>query len=171
VPPGLAELSAQLDRAVTAANSALDEVGEIARGIHPAILTSGGLRPAIRALAHRSAIPVRIDGCPQQRLPEPVEVTAYYVIAEAITNATKHAHASAVNIRVEVSGDMLVATVRDDGVGGASLTRGTGLVGLKDRVEALGGRMFIESPRGTGTVLRTELPLIFSDGAVSQQPP
>ena len=171
VPPGLAELSAQLDRAVTAANSALDEVGEIARGIHPAILTSGGLRPAIRALAHRSAIPVRIDGCPQQRLPEPVEVTAYYVIAEAITNATKHAHASAVNIRVEVSGDMLVATVHDDGVGGASLTRGTGLVGLKDRVEALGGRMFIESPRGTGTVLRAELPLIFSDGAVSQQPP
>jgi predicted ATPase/signal transduction histidine kinase len=159
VPPGLAELSTELDRAVTAANSALDEVGEIARGIHPAILTSGGLRPAVRALGHRSPVPVRLEECTGLRLPEHVEVTAYYVIAEALTNATKHARASAVSIRAELAGEVLVVAIRDDGIGGADPASGTGLMGLTDRVEALGGVMRIESPPGAGTTLRAELPL------------
>jgi signal transduction histidine kinase len=168
VPPGLADLAAELGRAVTAANSALDEVGEIARGVHPAVLTSGGLRPAVRALAHRSPVPTRLQECTDRRLPEYVEVTAYYVIAEALTNATKHARAAAVGIRAELAGaagEVLVVTIRDDGVGGADPARGTGLTGLKDRVEALGGIMRIESPTGAGTVLRAELPLT-PDGRV-----
>jgi signal transduction histidine kinase len=164
VPPALAELSAELDRAVSAVNSALDEVGEIARGIHPAILTSGGLRPAVRALAHRSAVPVRLAECTDRRLPEQVEVTAYYVIAEALTNAAKHAGACAVSIRVEVTGDVLVVSIRDDGVGGASPDLGTGLTGLEDRIEALGGSMRIESPPGAGTLLRVGLPIADGGG-------
>jgi signal transduction histidine kinase len=166
VPPGLAGLAAELDRAVTAANSALDEVGEIARGVHPAILTSGGLRPAVRALAHRSPVPTRLHECTDRRLPEYVEVTAYYVIAEALANATKHARAAAVSIRAEAAGEVLVVTIRDDGIGGADPARGTGLTGLKDRVEALGGVIRIESPPGAGTMLRAELPLIGDARAV-----
>jgi signal transduction histidine kinase len=126
-------------------------------------LTSGGLRPAVRALAHRSPVPTRLQECTDRRLPEHVEVTAYYVIAEALTNATKHARAAAVGIRVELAGEVLVVTIRDNGVGGADPARGTGLTGLKDRVEALGGIMRIESPTGAGTTLRAELPLT-SDG-------
>ncbi|MGD0702011.1 MAG: ATP-binding protein [Trebonia sp.] len=159
VPPGLAELGAELDRAVTAANSALDELGAIARGIHPAILTSGGLRPAVRALAHQSAVPVRLAECTDRRLPEQVEVTAYYVIAEALTNAAKHARAATVIIRAEVAGGVLVVTIHDDGIGGASPDRGTGLTGLRDRIEALGGRLRVESPPGAGTMLRADLPV------------
>ena len=159
VPPGLAGLSAELDRAVAAANSAIDEISEIARGIHPAILTSGGLRPAVRALARRSPVPVRLEQCTDLRLPEYVEVTAYYVIAEALTNATKHARASVVSIRAEVAGEVLVVTIRDDGSGGADPARGTGLTGLRDRAEALGGVIRIESPPGAGTMLWVELPL------------
>ena len=131
--------------------------GEIARGVHPAILTSGGLRPAVKALAHRSLVPspAGVHGPP---LPEYVEVTAYYVIAEALTNATKHAHAAAISIRAEVR-QRCPRHFRDDGIGGADPARGTGLTGLKDRVEALGGQIFIESPPGAGTTLRAELPL------------
>jgi len=159
MPTELGELNAQLDRAVATANGALDELGEIARGIHPAALTSGGLRPAVQSLARRSPIPVRTDVRTDRRLPEPVEVSAYYVVAEALTNAAKHARASAVSVRIEVDRAALLVMVSDDGVGGAGLTRGTGLVGLKDRVEALGGRMTIDSPDGVGTSLRVELPL------------
>ncbi|HEY7279297.1 MAG TPA: AAA family ATPase [Trebonia sp.] len=159
VPAELGGLNAQLDRAVATANGALDELGEIARGIHPAALTSGGLRPAVQALARRSLIPVRADVRTDRRLPEPVEVSAYYVVAEALTNAAKHARASAVNVRIELDGETLLVVVSDDGVGGAGLTRGTGLVGLKDRVEALGGHMVIDSLDGAGTSLRVELPL------------
>jgi signal transduction histidine kinase len=159
VPPELAELNAQLDAAVAAAGSALAEVGEIARGVHPAILTSNGLRPAVRALARRSPVPVRLAECTDRRLPEQVEVTAYYVIAESLTNAAKHARAAAVTVRAEVADDRLVVTIRDDGVGGADLARGTGLIGLRDRVEALSGVLRLESPPGAGTTLRAELPL------------
>ena len=166
VPPGLTDLSTELDRAVTAANSALDEVGEIARGVHPAILTSGGLRPAVKALTHRSLVPIRLQECTDRRLPEYVEVTAYYVIAEALTNATKHARAAAISIRAEVAGDALIVTIRDDGIGGADPARGTGLTGLKDRAAALGGVIRIESPPGAGTTLRAELPLTAASGAV-----
>jgi signal transduction histidine kinase len=159
VPPGLGELHAKLGNAVTSANDALHEVQEIARGIHPAVLASGGLRPALRALARRSPVPVRVDVLAEQRMPEHVEVSAYYVVTEALTNAAKHARASAVSIRVEVAGDMLRVAVTDDGAGGAVVGGGTGLVGLKDRVEALGGRLRLDSPGGGGTSLTTELPI------------
>jgi hypothetical protein len=144
---------------VTEAAGALDELGEIARGIHPAVLAERGLAPALKTLARRSAVPVDLQVHVAQRLPEPVEVSAYYVITEALTNAAKHARASTVRVQIEVAGDVLLLTVRDDGDGGAGFTRGTGLAGLKDRVEALGGRIFLDSPRGAGTSLRVELPL------------
>jgi signal transduction histidine kinase len=159
VPPGLGELRAKLGNAVTSATDALDEVQEIARGIHPAVLASGGLRPALRALARRSPVPVRVDVLAEQRMPEHVEVSAYYVVTEALTNAAKHARASAVSIRVEMAGDLLTVAVTDDGAGGALVGGGTGLVGLKDRVEALGGRISLRSPPGTGTALCAELPV------------
>jgi signal transduction histidine kinase len=102
----------------------------------------------------------------EQRLAEPVEVSAYYVIAEALTNAARHAGASAVTVRIDTAGDALLLTVRDDGPGGADFTRGTGLAGLKDRVEALGGRIHLDSPRGAGTTLRAQLPLTTATGSV-----
>jgi signal transduction histidine kinase len=159
VPPRLGELRAQLDNAVTSANDALDEVREIARGIHPAVLGSGGLRPALRALARRSPVPVRLDVHVGQRLPEHVEVSAYYVVAEALTNVAKHAQASVVTVHVAVTGGLLHVAVTDDGAGGAAVGGGTGLVGLKDRVEALGGRLRLDSPDGGGTNLTAELPV------------
>jgi hypothetical protein len=162
IPP---QFGGQLDDAVTEAAGALDELGEIARGIHPAVLTERGLAPALKTLARRSAVPVDLQVHVEQRLPEPVEVSAYYVIAEALSNAAKHARASTVSVLTEVSGDVLLLTVRDDGAGGAGFTRGTGLAGLKDRVEALGGRIFLDSPRGAGTSLRVELPLTPSSAA------
>ena len=159
VPPGLGDLAGQLDRAAAAAAGALEELRDIARGIHPAILTAGGLRRALPVLAHRSPVPVDLQVDADGRLPEEVEVSAYYVVAEALTNAAKHARASAVTVEAEVAGDALVVTVSDDGAGGASFADGTGLAGLKDRVQALGGRIFLDSPRGAGTTLRAELPL------------
>ncbi|HEX6521959.1 MAG TPA: AAA family ATPase [Streptosporangiaceae bacterium] len=158
VPP---ELGGQLDEAVAEATGALEELSEIARGIHPAVLASGGLRPALKALARRSPVPVRLEVRTDGRLPEPVEVSAYYVVAEALTNAAKHARASAVTVTAETdtTDAVLRLTVSDDGAGGAGFTGGTGLTGLKDRVEALGGRIFLDSPRGAGTSLRAELPL------------
>jgi predicted ATPase/signal transduction histidine kinase len=159
VPPELGELGFQLDHAVAEVSGALDELRELARGIHPAILGDGGLRPALRALARRSPIPIDLDVRTEGRLPEHVEVSAYYVVAEALTNAAKHARASAVNVEVDIAGKVLRVAVRDDGSGGADFTRGTGLTGLKDRVEALGGRVLLDSPRGVGTSLHVELPL------------
>jgi signal transduction histidine kinase len=145
---------------------ALHELREMARGIHPAILAEGGLRPALKILARRSLIPVDLQVHTDERLPEPVEVSAYYVVAEALTNTAKHARASAVRVEVEVAAEVLRVAVRDDGAGGADLARGTGLVGLKDRVEALGGRIFLDSPRGAGTSLRVEFPLTATNGGV-----
>ncbi|MDR3035069.1 MAG: AAA family ATPase [Kitasatospora sp.] len=160
VPPSLPELRTQLGNAVAGANDALDEVREIARGIHPAVLGSGGLRPALRALARRSPVPVRLDLHVDDRLPGHVEVSAYYVVAEALTNVAKHADASEVSVRVEAAADdLLRIAVTDDGAGGAAVGDGTGLVGLKDRVEALGGRLGLDSPDGGGTSLTAELPI------------
>jgi signal transduction histidine kinase len=153
------EFAAQLDHAAAEAAGALREVREIARGIHPAILAERGLAPTLKTLARRSPVPVELRVQVSGRLPEPVEVSAYYVIAEALTNAAKHARAAAVSVQIEVAGDVLRLEVRDDGAGGADFSRGTGLAGLKDRVEALGGRIFLDSPRGAGTSLRVELPL------------
>ncbi|WP_250032313.1 protein kinase domain-containing protein [Paractinoplanes maris] len=159
VPPELEALRAQLGSAVTAATDALEEVQEIARGIHPAVLATGGLRPALRGLARRSLIPVELDLLVDRRFPGHVEVSAYYVVAEALTNAVKHARASTVSIRAEVAGRLLRVAVTDDGIGGAMVAGGTGLVGLKDRVEALGGRLWLDSPEGGGTSLTVELPI------------
>jgi len=167
VPPDLGELAKELDSIGAELTGALDEVGEIARGIHPAALAKGGLRAALRALARRSPIRVDLDLRLERRLPEHAEVSAYYVVAEALTNAVRHARASAVSVEVETVGEILHVLVRDDGAGGADFTGGTGLVGLKDRVEALGGRIFLDSPRGAGTTLRIELPLAATDGDVT----
>ncbi len=169
VPPQSRELGADLEHIEAGLAAALGELREIARGIHPAILADGGLRPALRALARRSPVPVHLTLPAAGRLPEQVEVSAYYVVAEALTNAAKYARASAVSVGAEVAGDLLRVTVRDDGVGGADLAGGTGLAGLKDRVEALGGRIVLHSPRGAGTSLRAEFPLTATnDGGTSR---
>jgi signal transduction histidine kinase len=138
----------------------IDELREISRGIHPAILSEAGLRAALRALARRSAIPVDMDVRIDGRLPEPVEVGAYYVVSEMLTNAAKHAGASVVQVDAEASGGTLRVCVRDDGVGGADPLRGSGLVGLKDRIEALGGAFSLHSPPGCGTTVSCELPVM-----------
>ncbi|HEX5296805.1 MAG TPA: AAA family ATPase [Streptosporangiaceae bacterium] len=156
MPP---EVGAQLDQVADGLTGALEELREIARGIHPSVLADGGLRPALKTLARRSPVPVDLDIRAQQRLPEQVEVSAYYVVAEALTNAAKHARASSVTVTAEADAVVLRVAVRDDGAGGADFTRGTGLVGLKDRVEAIGGRLFLDSPPGAGTSLRAEFPL------------
>ncbi|MEV0129027.1 CHASE3 domain-containing protein [Dactylosporangium sp. NPDC050688] len=159
VPPEMAELRDQLSAVVTELAGTVDEVRELSRGVHPPILTEGGLRPALRTLARRSKIPVDLDVRLDSRLPETVEVAAYYVVAEALTNAAKHAQAELICVSVLVSDDCLQLTVRDDGVGGAVAGRGTGLVGLTDRVEALGGTLTVSSPPGEGTCLTAKLPL------------
>jgi len=159
VPPEAGQLRAQLDRAIAQATKAIEELREISRGIHPAILTKGGLAPALRALTSRSPIPVQLDVRVNGRLPDHVEVSAYYIVAEALTNAAKHARASAVTVTVEADVAVLRADICDNGVGGADFAGGTGLLGLKDRVEALGGHIDVHSPRGAGTSLRVELPL------------
>ncbi|HEY3086937.1 MAG TPA: HAMP domain-containing protein [Jatrophihabitantaceae bacterium] len=159
VPRDLVELASQLDHVVDGLTSALDELREFARGIHPAILGEAGLRPALRTVARRSAVPVELDVRTDERMPEQVEVAAYYVVSEALANAARHAHASRVAVGVEASDGVLHISVDDDGVGGAEYGRGSGLVGLKDRVEALGGRMDMRSERGAGTSIAVELPL------------
>ena len=133
-----------------------DGLREIARGLHPTVLIEGGLRPALRALARRSPISVHLDIQVAGRLSEPVEVAAYYEVAEALTNRAKHASASAAEVEVAARDGAL--RVRDDGRDGAHLARGSGLAGLKDRVEALGGRICLHSPPEAGTVLEIALP-------------
>ena len=157
MPPDTAAL---LDPLADGLNGALDELVELARGIHPPILTQGGLEPALRALSRRSAVPVEAALRTGGRLPEPVEIAAYYVVSEALTNAAKHARATAVAVTVEADAEdhVLRIAVRDDGVGGADLARGTGLLGIKDRVEALSGRILLESSPGTGTRLQRRTP-------------
>ncbi len=137
---------------------ALEELRELARGLHPAILTDRGLRAAVEMLATRAPIPVEIAEIADERLPEPVEAAAYYLIAEALTNATKYAHASTVRARVAAADGNVVIEVSDDGVGGADPAAGSGLRGLADRVEALGGSLEVISPAGAGTALRAEIP-------------
>jgi len=137
---------------------ALDELRELARGLHPAVLSERGLRAAVKTLADRAPVPVEIADIPDERLPEPVEAAAYYLVAEALTNVTKYAQASSVRIRVAASNVTVVVEVSDDGVGGADPATGTGLRGLADRVEALGGSFEVVSPAGAGTTLRAEIP-------------
>jgi signal transduction histidine kinase len=160
VPPELHQLKDQISHAVHGLAALAEEVQEISRGIHPAILSKGGLGPALKALARRSTVPVDLDldlGA-DRRLPATTEVGAYYVAAEALTNAAKHARASVVTVRVDTDGANLRLSIRDDGIGGVDTANGSGLVGLVDRVEALGGKMTISSQPGDGTSLHVEIP-------------
>jgi signal transduction histidine kinase len=159
VPPGADELAGRLAGAVTEVAGVLEELKEIARGLHPAVLTDSGLRSALRALARRSAVPVSLDVQVKGPLPEPVEVAAYYAVAEALTNIAKYAGASAAEVEVTARDDVLQVWVRDDGRGGADFGHGSGLAGLKDRIEALGGQISPHSPPGAGTTVQIALPL------------
>jgi signal transduction histidine kinase len=153
------ELREELARAADAVTAALDELRELSRGIHPAILSKGGLAPALRVLARRSAIPVELDISVPDRLPERIEVAAYYVVCELLVNTVKHARASVLRASVTEQHGMLHLSVSDDGVGGADPRRGSGLIGLRDRVEAIGGTIVVESEVGAGTTVLASLPL------------
>jgi signal transduction histidine kinase len=159
VPAELPVLRADVGRIAQELTEVLDELREVSRGIHPAILSEGGLGPALRTLARRAGVPADVDMRTQTRFPEPVEVAAYYVVSEALTNTTKHAGASYAEVVVEEWPDSLRLCVRDDGVGGADPQRGSGLTGLRDRVEALGGSIHVNSPVGNGTVIQVFIPL------------
>lgn len=159
VPPDLPELRDQISNAVSGLAAIAADLREISRGIHPAILSRGGLCPAIHALARRCPVPVTVDLSVHERMPEPVEVAAYYVVAEALTNAAKHAGASEVKVHASTRSGNLHLVIGDDGVGGAAVGGGSGLIGLKDRVEALTGRLDVISPFGSGTTVTASIPL------------
>jgi signal transduction histidine kinase len=153
------ELKEQLAQIISGLTAVSEELREISHGIHPAILSNGGLVPALKMLARRSTVPVTLDVAVDQRLPEPVEVAAYYLLAEALTNTAKHARASHVTVRAQTTDNYLRVSIRDDGIGGADRLGGSGLIGLTDRVEALGGHIQIVSPTGKGTALHVTIPL------------
>jgi PAS domain S-box-containing protein len=159
VPGELRELQARLSRVADGMAGVMEELQEISRGIHPAALTRGGLAAALKTLARRSAVPVRLEVRAETRLPEPVEVAAYYIVSEALTNTAKHAGASAAHVLVEARDGLLRLSIRDDGRGGADPRRGSGLIGLSDRVDALGGTIEVASPSGQGTTLLVTLPI------------
>jgi signal transduction histidine kinase len=138
---------------------ALEELRELARGLHPAVLSDHGLEPALRSLASRAPFPVEVVGAPPQRLDEGVEAGVYYVVAESLTNAVKHAEATEARVELETTDAGITVAIRDNGTGGANMEGGSGLRGLADRVEALGGRLDVESRSGDGTVVRAMLPL------------
>jgi signal transduction histidine kinase len=137
----------------------LEELRELARGIHPAVLTERGLGPALQGLFARAPLPVEITELPEERLAGPTEAAAYYVVAEAITNVAKYAQASHVTVSISRSNGAATIVVADDGVGGADPALGTGLRGLADRVEALDGRLEVDSPSARGTRIRAEIPI------------
>jgi PAS domain S-box-containing protein len=159
IPPQLDDLRSQLSRVISGLTGVASDLQEISRGIHPAILTQGGLGPALKTLARRCTVPVALDLAINRRLPDAVEVGAYYIVAEALTNAAKHARASQVAVCAHAEDDHLDLSIRDDGIGGADVQNGSGLIGLKDRAEALGGRIKIKSPPGNGTSLTVTIPL------------
>ncbi|HYZ67457.1 MAG TPA: ATP-binding protein, partial [Mycobacterium sp.] len=159
VPSELDDLKSQLSKVVSGLTGVSADLQEISRGIHPAILTQGGLGPALKTLARRCTVPVTLDLSIDRRLPDAVEVGAYYIVAEALTNAAKHARASQVAVCARAEKDHLHLSIRDDGCGGADVQKGSGLIGLKDRAEALAGHMAVESPVGSGTSLTVMIPL------------
>ena len=160
LPTGSDEVRADLTRVAEGLSAAADELRELSRGIHPSILSEGGLAPALKALGRRSPVRVKLDMPFEQRLPVPVEVAAYYTVSETLTNASKHANSTRVWVSLRVDDDMLLLSIRDDGVGGAHASRGSGLTGLRDRIEALGGTFRIESPPGSGTSIEVEIPIV-----------
>ena len=158
VPVEATELKSELLQVGDGLMSALDDLRELSRGIHPAILAEGGLGPALKSLARRSQVPVEVE-VRETRFPEPIEVAAYYVVSEALVNAAKHANASVVHVTAVKQGDILHVSIRDDGLGGADPAKGSGLIGLRDRVEALGGSIDVSSRIGEGTQVVVELPV------------
>jgi signal transduction histidine kinase len=154
-----AEARAELAALIDGLRAAIDELRETARGIHPAILSESGLKLALKALARRAPMPVKLDLELDEPLPEHVEAAAYYVASEALTNALKHAEASFVELHADCRDGSLTLALRDDGIGGADPRRGSGLIGLTDRVEALGGTISVASPPGEGTSLHVRLPI------------
>jgi signal transduction histidine kinase len=162
---GQEDVTAQWSRTAQGLTDAIGELREISRGLHPAILEKHGLAPALRELVRRGSLPVELDLRVSDRLPERVEVAAYYVVSEALTNTAKHAQASVVTVEVSTAADELRLVVTDDGVGGADPSRGSGLVGLSDRVEAAGGHLEIISPPHGGTSLAATIPLRSNTGA------
>jgi signal transduction histidine kinase len=170
VPAGLGELGDELARIAGGLTGVFDRVREISHGIHPAILSERGLQPALKALGRRSAVPVKLDLRAGRRLPGPVEVAAYYAVSEALANAAKHAQASVVHVELDAPGTIVRLAVRDDGIGGADPARGSGLVGLSDRIEALGGTLHVTSPPGAGTTLLIEIPVKGQDNPETPGP-
>jgi signal transduction histidine kinase len=159
IPSALDEVRADVGRVADGLTGAVNELRDLSRGIHPAILTEGGLSPALKALGRRSAVRVKLDVGFEHRLPDQVEVAAYYTVSEALTNASKHANATRVWVSLGIEDDVLLLSIRDDGEGGADPRRGSGLTGLRDRIEALGGTIQIESQTGSGTVIEVEIPI------------
>ena len=152
---GATELLTEADAELRAA---LDELRELARGIHPAVLTEQGLVAALRSLAQHSSVPVTIAAVPEERVPAPAEAAAYFLVSEALANVAKYARATRVRISVAHADGRVLVDVDDDGVGGADPSRGSGLRGLADRVHALDGRLALDSPPGRGTHLHAEIP-------------
>jgi signal transduction histidine kinase len=147
-----------LEEAMVELDSATSELRELARGIHPAVLSDRGLPAAVKALAGRVPIPVEIVQTPVERLPPVVEIAGYYVIAEALTNSTRYAHATAARVSVSQTNGSVIVEVTDDGIGGAEPGRGSGLSGLADRVAALDGKLEVDSAAGRGTTVRARIP-------------
>jgi signal transduction histidine kinase len=159
VPPQLGELEGGLSRIADRVKGVFDQVREISHGIHPAILSGHGLHPALKVLIRRSAVPVELDLRTGRRLPQPVEVAAYYAVSEALANTAKHARASVVHVELDTPDTVVRLAIRDDGIGGADPAKGSGLTGLRDRIEALGGTLEVTSPAGNGTTLLIEIPV------------
>jgi signal transduction histidine kinase len=159
VPAEDRDTHAALEQVERELKSVIDEVQELSRGVHPAQLAEGGLRPALRALARRSPIPIEVAVEVSERPPASVETAVYYVVSEALANAIKHSQATSLDVRVALDSGTIRASVTDDGVGGAEIGAGSGLTGLSDRVEALAGRFAVVSPPGGGTTISAELPV------------
>jgi signal transduction histidine kinase len=156
--PDAGEAGRLLDRSRQELDEALKELRELARGIHPTVLSVRGLAGAVEALARRAPLPVEVGELPAHRLPEQVELAAYFVVSEALTNVAKYASASQASVTMTVRNDHLEVEISDDGVGGANLDHGTGLRGLTDRLAAMDGRLEVESEPGRGTTVRASIP-------------
>jgi signal transduction histidine kinase len=158
-PDDQQELKQRLSSTARGLSEVLLELQETSRGLHPAILTQGGLNAALNALAKRSPVPVDLHLASSRHLPEQIEVTTYYIVSEALTNVIKHAHASTVRVDLDIDDELLRLRIHDDGLGEADPGRGSGLIGLHDRIETLGGTMHLTSPAGEGTTLLATIPL------------
>jgi signal transduction histidine kinase len=155
---GDSEIRTRIDSARQEVTASLAELRDLAHGIHPAAVSDHGLAVALESVATRATVPVEVIGATQDRLPEPVELAAFFIVCEALTNVARHAEATSAVVELERNPGALIVEVRDDGIGGASVDTGSGLRGLADRVEALGGRLQVWSPVGQGTRLRAEIP-------------